>query len=144
MGHSAGAYNAAFLAYDPRWIGAIDPTLQQPNALIGLSGPYAFDPLTWQPTREIFPDITSSDEARPVAAITHKAPKTLLLHGDDDNYVQPWNAREVRKALLAVKRPVQMKLYDRIGHIGTVAAIASPLRWRAPILSDTLNFLKAV
>lgn len=144
MGHSAGAYNAAFLAFDDDLRSRVAPSLRRPDAFVGLSGPYAFDPLNWQPTRHIFPDIKTSNEARPVASITRGAPKTLLLHGDDDDYVQPWNAREVRKALIAVDTPVVMKFYDRVGHMGVVSALAPPLRWRAPVLSDILDFLKAV
>ena len=46
MGHSAGAYNAAMMALDPRWLAAHGRSPQQLAGWIGLAGPYDFLPLT--------------------------------------------------------------------------------------------------
>lgn len=44
MGHSAGAYIAAMLAVDDRWLGR---DRQAVRGLVGLAGPYDFAPSTW-------------------------------------------------------------------------------------------------
>ncbi|HZV92811.1 MAG TPA: alpha/beta hydrolase, partial [Caldimonas sp.] len=48
MGHSAGAYNAAMLALDPRWLGDARKAVR---GFIGLAGPYDFLPFDQQATR---------------------------------------------------------------------------------------------
>ncbi|MFC3683778.1 alpha/beta hydrolase [Hydrogenophaga luteola] len=45
LGHSAGAYNAAMLALDPRWLGAVGLAPRQLAGWIGLAGPYDFLPI---------------------------------------------------------------------------------------------------
>src|SRR5204862_3568289 len=45
-GHSAGAYNAAMLAFDGRYLAAAGVDPSHVKAMAGLSGPYDFLPLT--------------------------------------------------------------------------------------------------
>ncbi|MDI1365332.1 MAG: alpha/beta hydrolase, partial [bacterium] len=45
VGHSAGAYNAAMLALDPRYLTAVGIDPKVVRAFAGLSGPYDFLPL---------------------------------------------------------------------------------------------------
>ena len=52
-GHSAGAYNAAMLAMDGRWLAEAGAT-RPIRGWAGLSGPYDFLPLTSRRLREIF------------------------------------------------------------------------------------------
>ena len=44
MGHSAGAYNAAMLALDPRWLAATGHAPAELAGWVGLAGPYDFLP----------------------------------------------------------------------------------------------------
>ena len=46
MGHSAGAYNAAMLALDPRWLAPHGLAPTKLAGWIGLAGPYDFLPVT--------------------------------------------------------------------------------------------------
>ena len=52
MGHSAGAYNAAMLALDARWLAA--PVHPQLAGWIGLAGPYDFLPIGDPATQRAF------------------------------------------------------------------------------------------
>jgi acetyl esterase/lipase len=45
-GHSAGAYNAAMVAFDPRFAKAAGFDRSRLAGFIGLAGPYDFLPLT--------------------------------------------------------------------------------------------------
>jgi acetyl esterase/lipase len=134
-GHSAGAYISAMLA--------LDRAKPQPAALVGLAGPYSFDPTTWPSTRAIFARAAASpDTARPVAYAKADAPPALLLHGASDTTVKPYNTVDLAAALRARGNRVEQIDYPGIGHVGLVTAIARPLRWRAPVLTDTLTFLE--
>jgi acetyl esterase/lipase len=142
IGHSAGAYIAAMLAFDERYPAAAGGA-ERPAGLIGLAGPYAFDPTTYPTTAEIFATATSADAARPVALVRHGAPRTLLMHGLEDETVQLYNTRELAGALRAVGTDVRKIEYAGIGHMGLVLAISRPLRWRAPVLREVVAFVRA-
>jgi acetyl esterase/lipase len=142
VGHSAGAYIAAMMALDEPASrdGALLP---RPAALIGLAGPYAFDPTTWPSTRTIFaPAAGKPDTARPLAFVRPGAPLALLLHGGDDDTVQLYNSRDLAAALNRQKSAATLIEYPGIGHVGLVLAMAQPLRWRAPVLSDMIAFIE--
>jgi acetyl esterase/lipase len=138
MGHSAGAHTAALLAYDSSYLAA---STLKPAGFIGLAGPYAFDPTTWNSTKAIFATAKTADSARPVTFIKRGTPPSLLLHGADDTTVKPFNFKDVVAALQSVDTPVEHALYPGIGHVGLVLSLAGPLRWRAPTLDQTLAFI---
>ena len=144
IGHSAGAHIAAMLALNARYLAAAG-VVEQPAGLIGLSGPYAFDPTTFLTTAAIFaPAAGRADDARPVAFVRRGAPPTLLMHGLLDATVQPYNTRELAGALQAAGTDVRKIEYAGIGHIGLVLAISRPLRWQAPVLKEMMAFIRSV
>jgi acetyl esterase/lipase len=142
MGHSAGAHSAALLAYDQSYLAQAGASLPRPAALIGLAGPYSFDPTTWPTTKAIFATATSADSARPVSFVRADAPPALLLHGADDTTVKLFNTRDLAEALKAAGTRVETREYPGIGHAGLVTSLAAPLRWRAPTLTDTIAFIE--
>lgn len=142
IGHSAGAHIAALLALDTSYIENTVCGIQRPSALVGLAGPYAFDPTTWPSTRQIFASaLSTADKARPIAFAHTGAPAALLLHGDDDDTVKIWNSRDLAKALHQTNNQVELREFAGIGHVGLILAIARPLRWRAPVLETILKFI---
>ena len=144
MGHSAGAHIAALLAVDRRWLAAAAPQAAAPAGLVGLAGPYAFDPTTWDTTAAIFSPVAGrADRARPARLVRHRGPPTLLLHGADDRTVGLFNTTEFAEALAAHGTPVGTIVYPDIGHVGLVSALAKPFRWRADILDDVVAFVRS-
>ena len=142
-GHSAGAHLAALVALDRARAAGEKGHVGPPAALIGLAGPYAFDPTTWPSTRDIFrPALGKADEARPIAHVRRGAPPALLLHGRDDETVKRYNSADMLAALRAHGNVAVLTEYDEIGHVGLVTAIARPLRWRAPVLADIVRFIE--
>ena len=145
MGHSAGGYIAAMLALDPDYLDREAPGAPRPAAVVGLAGPYAFDPTTWPRTAEIFTAAAGrADSARPVSFVSPKAPPMFLARGDDDDVIAPYNADELSTALRARGVPVENRLYPGIGHVALVLAISRPFRWRAAVLDDSVGFLEGV
>ena len=144
MGHSAGAYNAALVALDPRYLAAHGLAPSDLAAVIGLAGPYAFNPLEYDSTRAIFDVGRPVDELRPVTFAGAGAPPMLLLHGLDDTTVQPRNTEQLAGALDAAGAEVEAKLYPGLAHIGNVLALARGFRGKAPVLEDVLEFARRV
>jgi len=142
IGHSAGAYIAAMLALDERYLSAVG-IVERPAGLVGLAGPYAFDPTTFPTTAEIFKPAASTDDARPVALVRPGAPRTLLMHGLTDETVQLYNTRELATALQAAGADVRKIEYAGIGHMALVLAISRPFRWRAPVLRELVEFVRS-
>ncbi|MCE1238060.1 MAG: alpha/beta hydrolase [Hyphomicrobiales bacterium] len=143
MGHSAGAHIAALLAVDRHWLAAAAPQAAPPAGLVGLAGPYAFDPTTWDTTAAIFAPVADrADRARPAHLVRRKGPPTLLLHGADDRTVGLFNTKDFADALTARGTTVRTIVYADIGHVGLVSALAKPFRWRADVLDDVVAFIE--
>lgn len=143
MGHSAGAYIAAMLALDLRHLDRVDAALPPPAALIGLAGPYAFDPTTWPTTRDVFVSAPSADAARPIAFVGAHAPPALLMHGLEDETVQLYNTRDFASALDRARIRVEKVELEGLGHFGIVQAFARGFRWRAPVLEKVVGFVQS-
>lgn len=144
MGHSAGAHIAALLSLDLNYLNKFGETIPQPDAFVGLAGPYAFDPTTWRRTRPIFATASNNaDLTRPVTFANKNAPPSLLLHGTDDGIVKLWNTVKLSRALNEVGAKSKKIELANIGHFGIILSLARPFRWRAPVLDEIIGFVKA-
>ena len=138
-GHSAGAYDAAMLAYDPRWLGVDRAALR---GFIGLAGPYDFLPSTIPAVVNAFGDVRDPAAAQPLAHITAGAPPALLCTGARDTTVLPANSDKLAAALTAHGIEVERRSYANVGHIGLITAVAEPFRDRAGVLDDMASFAR--
>ena len=141
VGHSAGAYNAAMIALDPRWLGDERAAVK---GLVGLAGPYDFLPLDGPVTRAAFGGAADLPGTQPINFASADDPPSLLLHGARDTLVYTRNSRELARRLGAAGVDARVKLYPELGHVGIVTALARPLRGRAPVLRDIVAFAREV
>lgn len=141
MGHSAGAHIAALSALDPQFLKAVDLPASTVKGVVGLAGPYSFDPLESRMTRTVFSHLKDVQVARPVTFAAQPAPPTLLLHGATDTTVGLHNSDDMASAMKAAGHTVTEIVYAKVGHIGIVAALAAPLRGYAPTLNDSAAFI---
>lgn len=141
VGHSAGAYNTAMVAVDPRLLG---PDRAAIRGFAGLAGPYDFLPLDDSSTIAAFGQWPRLAETQPVGHVAAGAPPALLLHGADDVRVKPRHSRALAARLEAAGVAVDLKLYPRLGHIGILTALALPFRRKAPVLADVARFARKV
>ena len=143
MGHSAGAYNAAMLALDPRWLrGAGLGADRKLAGWVGLAGPYDFLPIENRLTQVAFEWPDTPLESQPIEHVTPRAPRSLLLAAVKDDLVDPHRSTVAMAVRLrAAGVPVTLKLYERVNHVTLLGAIAQPLDWLAPVRAEVLAFL---
>ena len=142
MGHSAGAYNAAMLALDPRWLA---PTGRLPTELagwIGLAGPYDFFPTDNPLAQPVFFHPHYPPKAQPIEFGAVRAVPTFLGAPVHDKVVNPTRSTQALAAkLMAAGTPVSLRLYDHASHATLIGAFSPPLRWVAPVLDDVAAFI---
>ncbi len=145
VGHSAGAHIAALLALDPRYLEAQGQSPDIIKGWVGMAGPYAFDPLKTASTRPIFESANGDiAQTKPITFARADAPPALLLHGNKDITVYPWNSEELEKAIKAKDGRVTYKVLDNIGHIAIVVSIAKPILGGAPVLKEIEEFIEGL
>ncbi|MDO8719236.1 MAG: alpha/beta hydrolase [Polaromonas sp.] len=144
MGHSAGAYNAAMVALDRRWLAAQDLSPARLAGWIGLAGPYDFLPIGDAQTRIAFDWPGTPADSQPLFHASQASPPALLLAPALDNTVNPQRST-VAMAQRLKDRGVRVEsaLYDSVSHVTLVAAMASVLRWRAPVLARISAFVQS-
>ncbi len=144
MGHSAGAYNAAMIALDPRWL-----ALQglQPAALhgwIGLAGPYDFLPVDVPEVKPVFHHPNEPPDSQPLAHVADTAGSLRAFLGVSrrDTYVNPQrNSVRLAQALRDRGAKIELRWYENTSHLTLIGAIARPLRWLDPVLDDVVGFI---
>lgn len=142
-GHSAGAHIAALMTVDTQYFEKAGVSLAGICGVIGVAGPYAFDPFEYRSTRPIFGGLTDRDIARPVKRVTGKTPPFLLLHGDADGTVRPSNTTDFAAALRAAGTEVRSEILPDIGHYRIVLAMATPFDDTAPVNDRISDFITA-
>ena len=81
MGHSAGGYNAAMLALDPRWLAPTGHDAKRKLAgWIGLAGPYEFLPLKPGPSQPVFFHPDYPPGTQPIDYVAGDAPPPSSPH----------------------------------------------------------------
>lgn len=141
MGHSAGAYNAAMLAFDHRYIAAAGGNPADVVGFIGLAGPYDFLPLTSVTLEKVFGDAPDPPATQPVNFVAADSPRTLVLYGERDTTVLPGNSKRLAQRIRAVGGRVTEVGYPELGHIEIVGVLAKPYQGRAPVLDEVTRFI---
>lgn len=138
MGHSAGAFNTAAVALDPRW-GARDLV----RGFIGVAGPYDFL------SEEVTPPAIFAGLAR-VEAVPRDvplagAPPLLLLHGARDTVVRPSQSEILAERACNAGVSVRHRVWPGLAHIDIMAGFAPASRWlgvgEREVVEETTRFL---
>ena len=144
MGHSAGAYNAAMLALDGRWLAAVGERPQALAGWIGLAGPYDFLPIANPDVRPVFGHPNVAPDSQVFAHVRAGAPAAFLGAATQDDLVDPQrNTAGLARRLREVGVPVVERFYDQANHMTLIGAFAGPLRWVGPVLADVADFVGA-
>jgi acetyl esterase/lipase len=141
-GHSAGAYAAAMLALDARWLSAVGLPRETIKASIGLSGPYDFYPFTSKRAIDAMHGVADPRMTQPIAFASAAAPPMLLVTSSADVTVRPRNADRLAARLRAVGARVQYSNHQGLSHEDVVMALSKPFRGKAPVLAESVAFLR--
>ncbi|AHG42878.1 esterase [Pseudomonas syringae CC1557] len=142
MGHSAGAYNAAMLALDPRWLAVegLSPSIL--SGWIGLAGPYDFLPIENPEVKPVFFFPDSPPDSQPINHVSSNAPPALLMASNNDTLVNPKrNTGGLAQKLRAADVPVRDLYFSRTNHGTLVGAFAKLLSRLAPVTDEVEMFV---
>jgi acetyl esterase/lipase len=142
IGHSAGAYIAAMLALNPRYLAQVGLSSGDLRGFIGLAGPYDFLPRNNPKLIEIF-GAHDSVETQPINFVNTSAPPALLLHGAKDGIIRPNNTGNLAERLRAAKCPVEVRVYPQYRHLMILFVLASPFQGGEPVMDDIVRFIRA-
>jgi len=144
MGHSAGAYNAAMVALDRRWLAAVGLSPSRLAGWIGLAGPYDFLPIGDAKTRVAFNWPETSADSQPLGYASKDSPPALLLAPVHDSAVNPQRSTvAMARRLKASGVRVESALFDGVSHVTLLASIAPALRSQAPVLERVTGFVQS-
>ena len=144
MGHSAGAYNAAMLALDKRWLGAVGLSPARLAGWIGLAGPYDFMPIGDRLMQVAFEWPNTTPDSQPLFHASSASPPALLLAPEHDSVVNSQRSTVgMAQRLKSSSVRVESELYDTVSHVTIVAALAAVFRSRAPVLERVTAFVQA-
>jgi acetyl esterase/lipase len=138
-GHSAGAYIAAMLACDPRYLDAAGPGRRVLAGFIGAAGPYDFTPTGTTALILASPD---GRPTMPVGTADGHEPPALLLVAEDDETVSTGNSQRLAARLEDLGDRVEIRRYQGPSHATLVAALGTALPDIAPARADVLDFLR--
>jgi len=143
MGHSAGGYNAAMLALDPRWLATTGHRPSELAGWIGLAGPYDFFPTDNPDAQPVFFHPNYPRGAQPIEHTPADAPPSFLAAPVNDALVSPVRStRGLAARLQAVGAAVELKSSARVSHTTLIGAFSPPLRWIAPVHDDVIAFIE--
>jgi acetyl esterase/lipase len=144
MGHSAGAYNAAMLALDARWLGKQGLSPATLRGWIGLAGPYNFLPVQNRTTQPVFNAPATPPDSQPLVHAGAGAPPALLIAARNDRLVDPArNTGALAGQLRTLRVPVRELYYDGVSHSTLVASLAPALKRLAPTLEAVEAFVRS-
>lgn len=141
-GHSAGAYIAAMLALDPKWLGDAGVPARSIRAWAGLSGPYDFYPFDAASSQRTFGQAPDPQVTQPINFAGRGDPPAFLATGSADDTVRPRNSIRLAETLRAAGVSVDLEIYEGLSHTDTLLALSRPLRGRGPVLDDLGAFLR--
>lgn len=143
MGHSAGAYNAAMIALDPRQLARVGLTPALLRGWIGLAGPYDFLPIENPTTKPVFHYPDTPQDSQPVNHVRRGAPPALLIAPVNDSVVNPRrNTGGLAHSMRENQVEVSELYFDGVSHTTLVGSLATPLRRLAPTLDEVAGFVR--
>lgn len=141
-GHSAGAYDAAMVAYDPRWLAKYDLQPRRLRGFVGLAGPYNFLPIVDEEVKEVFHWPGTPPDSQPIHHVTPASIPALLIAARHDSFVYPEkNTEPMAAALRAAGVDVTVDIHTGVNHVTLMGAMARPLRFLAPVEREFTDFV---
>ncbi len=144
MGHSSGAYNAAMVALDKRWLAQSGLSPSIVRGWIGLAGPYDFLPIQNPDVKPVFHFPDTPADSQPINFALAGSPPALLIAASDDKLVSPQrNTGSMAVKLKAAGVPVTELYFPKPSHTTLITTLVWPFQHLAPVLDEVDRFVKA-
>ena len=137
-GSSSGAWGAAMLVLDPRWLERAGSKPDELAGMVGLAGPYMTSSLTEQSDRDVFKE--SGSDMEPINHASTPHPPMLLLTGTADTDVLPISTTMLSEKLRGGMGAIESRSYAGLGHADIVLSLVFPFSRQAPVLKDIEHF----
>ncbi len=141
VGHSAGAHIAGLLAADGRYLEEVGGNTGWIKGVVGMAGPYAFNPADYKLTKTFGGDDNLPD-SQVINFITGKEPPFLLLHGLKDNVVNPSQSDTLADRIKERGGVAEVIYYDNVDHRGPIRALTRYYRRDFSVLPDIVTFIQ--
>ena len=139
LGHSAGAHLAALIVLDERYLEAAQLDQESITGMIGLAGPYAFEPQKFRRFKDIFATAVPPEVSQPIHYARAGAPTLLLVHGTNDTTVLPVHSEMLEERIREEGGQVEMIDLQDVGHYSIILALSEPFAHLAPDLLPSIK-----
>lgn len=146
MGHSAGAYNAAMISLDDRWLGeqGLTPS-QQLRGFIGVAGAYNIYPINDMEVRPVFHHPNYPPKSQPIDHVQANSLPSLILAPESDNLVSiEINSVALNKALQKAGSPSELVTVKGTDHITIIGTLSPVLFFKGSSTAPIQHFVDAV
>lgn len=140
-GHSSGAHMAALLTVDTHYLAAEGKeTRLVITDFAGLAGPYDFTPEASDLT-DMFGPPERYAQMQATTFIEGNEPPMLLLYGEEDGTVKPYNHERLAARIRDSGGRVEVMTYPSLGHIGIIGTFSG---WgpESSVIDDMTNFFR--
>jgi acetyl esterase/lipase len=141
-GHAGGAYIAAMLALEPRWLADAGLDRHDIRGMVGVSGLYDVTPSDSRHIAEAFGVDDASPALQPATYASADAPPMLLIAGGRDHRDPDRNTGALARALRAVNGRVTEIRYPLMGDRKGLHSLSGSLRFRANALDEVERFIR--
>lgn len=142
VGHSAGGHSALMLALDPQWLKAAGVPAEAIKGVAALAAPTDFYPFVKGGAAEAALDGPNPELTQPLHFARADAPPLWLATGSDDDTVKPRNSEVLAAAQTKLGAVAILKQYAGLDHTDPLMALARPFAYKAPVLDDSIAFLR--
>ena len=133
---------AALLTVDTHYLAAEG---RDARALIkgfaGLAGPYAFTPEA-KDLVDMFGPPVRYPQMQATTFVEGKEPPILLLYGQEDENVKPYNHERLAARIREQGGRVEVVTYSKLGHLGIIGAF-SGIGPKSSVVDDMARFFRA-
>ncbi len=142
IGHSAGAHLAGLLATNQDYLANLKVPKEIIRGFVGISGAYDFIPVKQSYVAVFSPIAKNLASGMPATYFKDPTLPVLLIHTRQDEVIDLENITSMQTQAEEYKLNLDVRYYDSLTHIGTIAAFSLPLRSKSSLLSDVLTFCK--
>ncbi|AHK16322.1 alpha/beta hydrolase [Thalassolituus oleivorans] len=146
MGHSAGAYNAAMLAMDDRWLSA--EGLDRMDSLrgwVGLAGPYDLYPIVLEDVKPVFFYPNYPPNSNPIEFVESSDLPALILAPENDELISTErHSYSFSKALDKLNKPHTLVTVKGTGHTSLIGAFSPVLFFKGSTIEPINTFIKEI